>query len=129
MPMIKLSLENLAKVRGGLVAIMVEKALLRMAEDLERAPDIAEWRTVTLEIAAKPLMENRELSDVDVEFRVKGKVPTRVASSRMAVRRGPNAGDGRTLMFAEDSDDDPNQLTFSDLPSQAVPVSEPDEAE
>ena len=42
--------------------MMLEKALQRMAVDLEAAPDIGEWRTVQLEIAAKPIMEEGELA-------------------------------------------------------------------
>lgn len=113
MPLLKLDLESLKEVKGGLVSIMVQRALSRLADDLESAPDIGEWRTVTLEIAAKPLMENGQLADVDVEFRVKGKVPTRVTSSRMVVRK--EIGGPRQLMFAQDSEDSPSQTTFADL--------------
>lgn len=112
MPVVPLSCETLATIRGGLVAKMMEKALGRMAEDLENAPDIGEWRTVSLEIAAKPIMEQGQLADVDVEFRVKGKVPTRSTCARMSVRKP--AGQMRQLVFSQDAEENPAQLTLSD---------------
>lgn len=113
MPLKALVLRNIPEVRGGLIEAMANKALARMTQDIETAPDIAEWREVGLFVRAKPRCENGELVDVDVEFVVKGKVPARVASSRMVVRDGQR-GD-RQLMFALDSDENPLQTTIHDV--------------
>lgn len=102
-----LTLESIAEVRGGLVNVMVAKALQRMAQDLEAAPDIPEWRSVVLEIRAKPHLENMELDHVSVEFVVKGKVPSRACTSVMLVRSQTNGS--RQLMFNVDSADNPHQ--------------------
>lgn len=114
MPMETLSLENLKDVKGGLVALMLDKALTRMSDDLEAAPDIGEWRTVTLEIRAKPFMENMQLDRVGTEFLVKGKVPARVTSAIMHVRKD-HRGINR-MLFNPESLDNPDQLTLTDLP-------------
>ena len=108
--MVVLSLETLADVKGGLVAIMLEKALARMAQDIEVASDIKDWRTVTLEIRAKPVCEQHELSHVVTEFVVKGKVPSRVTSTSMFVRSNTNGA--RQLMFNIDAPDNPHQKTL-----------------
>lgn len=113
MAMRALVMRNIPDVRGGLIEAMLNKALLRMTQDIETAPDIAEWREVALQIRGKPRTENGELVDVDVEFVVKGKVPARVASSRMTVRDG--ARGERQLAFALDSDDNPLQSTIHDV--------------
>lgn len=115
MALVQLSLETLPQVKGGLVAAMLAKALTRMAVDIEQAPDIAEWRQVSLEIRAKPKCENGELDDVAFEFVVKGKVPSRVTSSRMVVRNSPQRE--RQFLFAIDSEDNPFQKTLADIGS------------
>lgn len=110
----QLTLGNLQHVRGGLVAVMLEKALQRMAQDLEAAPDIQEWRTVSLKIRAKPVMENRELARADVEFDVAGKVPSRSTVAQMHVRR--DAKGQHRFLFNPESLENPDQLTLTSLP-------------
>lgn len=105
-----LSLETLSDVKGGLVAAMLEKALNKMALDIESAPDVTEWRSVTLEIRAKPVCEQMELASVSTEFVVKGKVPARVTSATMVVRSATNGA--RQLMFNIDAQDSPSQTTL-----------------
>lgn len=114
MPMLQLSLANLAELKGGLVERMLQSALNRMAIDLRSAPDIAEWRKVILEIRAKPTIEDGELGDVIVEFGVAPKVPTRVTSARMAVKSATNGA--KQLFFSVDAPDNPKQTTITDIP-------------
>lgn len=106
----QLTLDNLAQVKGGLVALMIEKALNRMATDIESAPDIPDWREVTLKIRAKPVLDQGELDDVAVEFVVNPKTPARVTSARMQVRSTTNGS--RQLFFNIDSPDNPDQMTL-----------------
>jgi len=113
--LVPLSLETITDVKGGMVALMVEKALQRLAMDIEAAPDISEWRKVTLEIRAKPVMENLELSHVITEFAVRGKVPDRVTSASMCVRS--NERGLKQLCFNLDAQDNPSQMTM--LPTVA----------
>jgi hypothetical protein len=108
--LVPLSLETICEVKGGLVALMVEKALTRLAMDIEAAPDIAEFRKVTIEIRAKPVMENLELSHVITEFAVRGKVPDRVTSASMCVRS--NERGIKQLCFNLDAQDNPQQHTL-----------------
>lgn len=108
--LVALNLESLKDVKGGLVCVMIEKALSRMAQDIEAASDIPEWRTVTLEIRAKPICEAHELDRVVTEFVVKGKVPSRVTSTSMYVRSATNGA--RQLMFNIDAPDNPGQRTL-----------------
>ena len=113
MPKLTLSLENLSEVKGGLVAAMVDKGLARIAEDIERAPDIAEWRKVTLEIKAKPILDQGELENVAVEFVVKPTTPSRVTSARMEIKHGQR--NSKQLVFNVDAIDNPNQSTITDM--------------
>ena len=105
----ELRLETLHEVKGGLVAAMLQKALNRIATDIENAPDITDWRKVTLEIRAKPILDQGELDGVAVEFVVNPKTPARVTSSQMQVRSTTNGA--RQLFFPEDwhEDANPNQ--------------------
>lgn len=114
MPMLQLSLSNLAELKGGLVERMLQSALNRIAMDLRSAPDIQEWRKVTLEIRAKPTVEDGELGDVIVEFAVAPKVPVRITSSRMQVKSSTNGA--KQLFFSIDSPDNPTQKTITDIP-------------
>lgn len=118
--LVPLNLDTLSDVKGGLVAIMLEKALSRMAQDIEAASDIPEWRTVTLEIRAKPVCEQHELDRVATEFVVKGKVPSRVTSTSMFVRHATNGA--RQLMFNIDAPDNPEQHTL-------LPIGDEEESE
>lgn len=109
----RLTLESLKDVKGGMVGAMLRKALERMAADLEAAPDINDWRTVTLEIRSKPVMENLQLASASFEFVVKGKVPARVTSASMHVRAAENGE--RYFIFNVDAPDNPDQLTFNEI--------------
>lgn len=101
MPAIELNLENIHLVRGGKVALALSKALHRMCVDLETAPDIGEWREVTLKIRAKPVCEEGELAEVAVEFVIPhAKLPARSTATRAQLRSTDKGA--RQLFFAED---------------------------
>ena len=113
MPMLQLTLENLAELKGGLIERMLSSALNRVAQDLRTAPEIADWRKVVLEIRARPTIEDGELGDVIVEFAVSPKVPARVTSSRMQVKSATNGA--KQLFFSVDAPDNPAQKTITDI--------------
>jgi hypothetical protein len=106
----QLGLVSLASLKGGLIDRMLQQALNRMAMDLRAAPDIAEWRKVTLTIRAKPTIEDGELGDVITEFEVNGKVPPRITSARMEVKSAANGA--KQLFFNLDAPDQPDQQTL-----------------
>lgn len=109
----KLGLRTLPQVRGGIVELMFDKAILRAIQDVQTAPDIADARTVELTAKLKPVLDQGELVDVDVEFAVNGKVPRRSTSTRMAVRHDMAHPTGPTqLFFNVDSPGDPDQSTL-----------------
>lgn len=108
--LIPLTLDSVRHIKAGVVELMLAKALQRMAEDIAAAPDIGEWREVSLVIRAKPVCENLELDHVNTEFVVKGKVPSRSTSTTMLVRKS-TAG-LRQLVFNVDAQDNPNQMTL-----------------
>lgn len=108
----QLSLANLSQVKGGLIEAMLAKALNRIATDIETAPDIEDWRKVTLEIRAKPVLDRGMLDDVAVEFVVKPTTPARVTSTRMQVRSGEDGV--RQLYFQLDAPDNPRQASVLD---------------
>lgn len=108
--LVSLSLENLKEVRGGLVEAMFNKAMQRMAQDIEAAPELSEFRKVVIEVRAKPVCELGELIRVDTEFAVLGKVPTRVATAVTVLRSNTNGAS--QLMFNLDAQDEPNQHTL-----------------
>lgn len=114
--LVNLSLESLKEVRGGLIEAMFNKAIFKMAQDIEVAPDIAEFREVTLTVRAKPKLEMGEISHVITEFVVKGKVPHRVASTVSLLKTSTNGA--AQLMFNLDSPDSPDQ--------QSLPFEGPD---
>lgn len=111
-----LNLENMHHVRGGVVALMFEKALQRAIVDLESAPDIGEGRKVSLTVEMKPVTEiigqAVKLIDVDFAFTVSGKVPNRVAVARMNVRKD-HKGQGQ-FVFESDAPDNPHQSSLLD---------------
>ena len=106
----QLSLESLHELKGGLVAAMLNKALSRIAADIETAPDIKDWRKVELVIKAQPVLDQGYLDGVNVEFIVKGTNPARVTSSQMHVK-ADEVGQ-RGLYFNVDSPDSPDQMTL-----------------
>lgn len=112
-----LTLENILKIKGGLVNAMVARKLNQIVVDIEAAPDISEWREVTLKIKAKPVAEVNqgfvELKDVVVEFHVPGvKIPVRSTSIMACVRPATNGA--RQFHFQADAPDNPDQLTLLD---------------
>lgn len=109
-----MNLKTLSEIKGGLLNRMVQAATNRIAQDLQAAPDIADWRTVKIEIRAKPIMEDGELADVIVEFAVGQKAPARITSSRMTVKQ--NHARQTQLHFQEDAPDNPAQGTLFDGP-------------
>jgi len=112
MPFEKLTLGNLAAVKDGLVALMVQKALDRIAADIEQAPDIPDWRKCTLVVRAKPQLDMGHLDDVVVEFEVGAAVPKRVTSARMDVRSDSKGH--RSLHYQRDALDNPRQGSLLD---------------
>ena len=110
----ELTLESLADLKGGLVDRMFRQAMNRLAMDLRAAPDIQDWRKVTIVVRAKPTIEDGELGDVVTEFEVSGKVPARITSATMQVRTSTNGA--KQLFFALDAPDNPDQHTL--LPTE-----------
>ena len=116
MPKLQMNLENLPEIKGGMVDLMLRRALQRMALDIASAPDLTDWRSVTLKIKAKPVLEQLELSHVVVEFEVGMRQPTRVTSANMLVAQ--DEGGQHQLYFALDSEENPNQQTIHDVLDQ-----------
>jgi len=106
----ELTLDSLAELKGGLVDRMFRQAMNRLAMDLRAAPDIPDWRKVTITVRAKPTIEDGELGDVITEFEVNGKVPPRVTSARMEVKSSPTGA--KQLFFNVDAPDEPAQHTL-----------------
>lgn len=108
MPLKELTFDTLQnELKGGLVGRMLAGAMNRVAQDLVNAPDNPDARKVTLEITAKPIMEDGELGDAAIEFSVGHKIPKRVTSARMVVKR--NDQGVQQFFFAVDSPDNPDQ--------------------
>ena len=104
-----LSLEALKELKGGLVHKMFDSALQRIADDVARAPDIKEGRTVTLTVKAVPVVDSEDnLERVKIEFIVGQGVPKRITSSSMDVRM--NAMRQREFCFNVDAPDNPDQI-------------------
>jgi hypothetical protein len=116
--LVELSLETLAELKGGLVDRMFRQAMNRLAMDLRAAPDIPDWRKVTIVFRAKPTIEDGELADVITEVEVNGKCPPRVTSARMEVKSTSNGA--KQLFFNMDAPDNPEQHTL--LPSEETEV-------
>ena len=115
---LQVDLRSLAELKGGLVDRMFQAAMNRLAIDLRSAPDIPEWRKVTVEFRAKPTIEDGELSDVITEVVVHGKCPPRVTSARMEVLSAPNGA--KQLYFNVDSPDSPDQHTLLPVEEREV---------
>lgn len=112
MPLVKLELENMHELKGGLVALMFDKAIRRAVEDIEGAPDIDDARTVELFVKMKPVREGGRLEEIDFEVGVKGRVPSRSTSLRMVSRSDLDEATGRrqmSLFYQADAPDNPFQ--------------------
>jgi hypothetical protein len=112
MPMMEFDLSALLDFKGGLVDRMVRAQTNRVAIDLETAPDIPDWRKVVITMRFKPVIEEGELSDVTTEIEVSGKIPARMTSARMIVRK--NKQGAKQLYFELDAPDNPDQLSLLD---------------
>lgn len=117
------SITKIGEQEGGVVALMIDKALGRAIEDIFRAPDIKDARKVNVEIALVPRIENEQVKDVICEYRVKGKVPDRIASSRMMMRR--NDSGQLALFYSVEAPDNPAQHTFGFKQQQQEPANGP----
>ena len=109
--MLQIQAESIHKIRGGIVAKMVNKHLLRIMDDIKNAPEIKEARSVNLKIKATPVITDGQLDYVDFQFEVGDKCPTRAA----VLRAGVTYKNGRQLvMFQEDDPDNPDQTSLLD---------------
>jgi hypothetical protein len=109
MALYELTTEMLPRVRGGLVAKMLDKHLKRMIQDIKAAPDLKDKRKVTLTIEMVPSCTDGQLDTVDYVFQVGDKAPSRACGLRAIVKYV----DGQQkIVFNEDSQDNPNQQTL-----------------
>ena len=118
MSMMEFDLAALLDFKGGLVDRMVKAQTNRVSIDLETAPDIPDWRKVVVTMRFKPVIEEGELADVITEIEVSGKIPARVTSARMVVRRGKSGA--KQLFFELDAPDNPDQLSIFDNSPQRI---------
>lgn len=118
--MVELTFDGLKDFKGGLVQRMLGKALDRVAADMRNAADVSDWRKVQIEFRFRPTHDEGELSGVVMEIAVGDKVPHRITSGQLEVRRNGKGQLG--LFFAIDSPDNPDQRTLgfpNDRESQA----------
>lgn len=112
--LLQLNVENLAELQGGRVKLALENEIRRAVADCEdRASDNTE-REVHLVMKFKPVVDDRGgLEQVLGQFFVKGKVPVRktkpISFSARKSARGP------MLVWSEDSPDNVDQMTISDI--------------
>lgn len=118
MPMMEFDLGSLLEFKGGLVDRMLRAQTNRVAIDLETAPDIPDWRKVVVTMRFKPVIEEGELADVITEIEVSGRVPARVTSARMVVRRGKSGA--KQMWFELDAPDNPDQMSIFDNDPQRI---------
>jgi len=118
MALMEFDLAALLDFKGGLVDRMVKAQTNRVAVDLETAPDIPDARKVVITMRFKPVIEEGELSDVTTEIEVSGRMPARVTSARMIVRK--NRVGAKQMFFELDAPDNPDQLSVFDQGPQRV---------
>jgi hypothetical protein len=111
MPQIEVRAETLAKIRGGLIAAMLNRYLERMEQDCKASPDIKEKRVVNLKIELSPVMQDMQLSYVDYQFSIGEKAPSRAAGLRASIRYQNGK---QRILFEEDSQDNPDQASLLD---------------
>jgi hypothetical protein len=114
MDLTQLRLETLNDVKGGLIGVMLAKALNRIASDLKSGDDLPDARKLKLEIRFKPVVENKRLVQVDVDFGVSTTLPARGTHAVMLVGQAER-GD-QQLFFSLDSPGNPRQGTL--LPAE-----------
>ena len=110
----KLTLETFAKVRDGMFALMVEKALEHALRDVEAAPELDADRVIPIELKLRPETDAGGLSDVSIAFVVKSpRLPARQVTLRSTPATDWETGSGRRALFFErDSPEDPHQPTL-----------------
>lgn len=121
MPFIQLSLESLEHLDDGRVAVAFQHELKRAVQDCIDRPSDKKPRTVTLELAIKPIVAPDssiiEMEGADGEFTVKSKVPTR--KSKTYSFRSNKHGQ---LAFSSESPENADQTTFDDIDPQTKRV-------
>lgn len=109
-------LDQLHKIREGLIARMFAAAVAELSADLEAAPDIPQARVLKLEIRLKPVRDpgTNNLTGVTAEFGVPTTRPKRAATVSLQVkRRIRNGKRGQLfLVFNPLDGQNPDQLAF-----------------
>jgi hypothetical protein len=104
----ELTLESIAKMDGGRLAIAFSAALKRAIQDCDDRPGEKKPRTVTLHLAAVPILDEDGLADnCKIQFQIHDSVPKRRSRVYdMSMRKGGH------LLFNDDSPDNVDQGTF-----------------
>jgi hypothetical protein len=114
MPFVELNLASLQDLDDGRVAVAFAHELKRAVQDCIDRPADKKPRTVTLELAIKPIVSPDsaivEMEGADGEFTIKSKVPTR--KSKTYNFRSNKHGQ---LAFSSESPDNADQTTFDDI--------------
>lgn len=114
MPFVELNLASLQDLDDGRVAVAFQHEMKRAVQDCIDRPADKKPRTVTLELAIKPIVSPDssivEMEGADGEFTIKSKVPTR--KSKTYNFRSNKHGQ---LAFSSESPENADQTTFADL--------------
>lgn len=104
----ELTLESLAKMDGGRLGLAFQQALKRVVQDCDDRPGEKKPRSVTIHLAAIPILDEDGLADnCKIQFQIADSVPKRRSKVYdMSLRKGGH------LLFNDDSLDSVDQGTF-----------------
>lgn len=107
----KFSLETIASMDGGRLAIALAEAIKRMESDCRDRPSLDKPRTVTFMIGMRPVADpdSDELAEVTVKFSIGEKIPKRES---LQYTMKPTA---KGLIYNDLSKDNPDQTTIDDV--------------
>ena len=110
MALVGLTLDTLAELDNGKVALLFQAALSRIQEDLRDRPADTTARKLTVTVNAKPgEVSPLGLQTTQIEVEVKAAVPVHRTRAYQC-----NVGEKGGMLFNVESPDDPNQMTIDD---------------
>ena len=106
----QLSLENVASIDGGRLAVALNQAIARCESDCRDRPGLNKDRKISLTIKMRPIMNDKSgLDSCDIGFEIKDAIPRRDSKS-YNMKAGQEG-----LWFNDDTPENPGQLTIGEL--------------
>ncbi|TWT48208.1 hypothetical protein KOR42_39980 [Thalassoglobus neptunius] len=102
MPAKRLTLKTLHEFDGGTTAVMFDRIMTRIHDDIVQRPFLKNARKLNLEISTKPVVTEGELEGIEVTMQVNASIPKEATRTNKC--QPLNGGShGRGMFFDPDS--------------------------